>query len=81
MPIPAMNRNHRSCSRVCAYAVAIVITEKNSVDHTITGRRPILSATMLNTSEPSNTPKLAAANTGPITDRSAPNSASTAGAT
>ncbi len=72
MPMPAMNRNQRSCSRVCAYAVAIVITEKNTVDHTITGRRPILSATMLNTSEPSSTPKLAAANTGPITDRSAP---------
>ncbi len=57
------------------------MTEKNTVDQTITGRRPILSATMLNTSEPKSTPKFAAANTGPMTDRSAPNSASTAGAT
>ena len=41
------------------------MTEKNTVAHTITGRRPILSASMLNTSEPSSTPKFAATNTGP----------------
>jgi hypothetical protein len=35
---------------------------------------------MLNTSEPISTPKFAAANTGPMTERWSPHSASTAGA-
>ena len=49
--------------------MAIAITEKNSVAPMRTGRRPILSATMLKTSEPISTPKLAAAKTPPSTDR------------
>ncbi len=81
MPIPAMNRSHSSCCTFCAKAVAIAITEKNSVAPISTGRRPILSATMLNTSEPISTPKLAAANTPPSTDRGTPQSWTTAGAT
>ena len=39
-----------------------------------TGRRPILSATMLKTSDPSSTPKLAAANTGPSGGAATPQS-------
>ena len=61
--------------------VAIVITEKASVAPTSTGRRPILSASMLSDSAPSSTPKLAAANTGPCCERSMPQSCTMAGPT
>ncbi len=57
------------------------MTEKNSVAPMRTGRRPILSATMLKTSEPISTPKLAAANTGPSSARGDAQSGTTAGAT
>jgi hypothetical protein len=54
---------------------------KKSVAPTSTGRRPILSAMVLKTSEPIRTPKLAAANTGPSRGPGIFQSASTAGAT
>ena len=47
----------------------------------MTGRRPILSASMLKRSDPMSTPKLAAANTGPSAGPATPKSRSTAGAT
>jgi hypothetical protein len=81
MPIPAMNRSQRSCCTFCAKAVAIAIAEKNSVAPMRTGRRPILSATMLKTREPISTPKFAAEKTPPRSDRGMPQSATMAGAT
>ena len=65
----------------CANAVTIAMAEKNSVAPMSTGRRPILSATTLKTSDPIRTPKLAAEKTGPSRLRGTPNSVTTAGAT
>ncbi len=56
-PMPATSRSHRSCWSFCANAVAIVIREKKNVAYTSTGRRPILSASMLNTIAPIMTPR------------------------
>ena len=64
-PSPEMSRSHSSCSTFCAKPVAIVRTENQSVAPMITGRRPILSASMLKSSDPMSTPTLAAAKTGP----------------
>ena len=79
-PRPEMKRNHRSCVMSWEYAVAKVRTEKKKVPATSTGRRPTLSATMLKSSDPSSTPKLAAANTGPSAGPLIPQSATRAGA-
>ena len=57
------------------------MTAKNSVAPTSTGRRPILSAIVLKTSEPMSTPKFAALNTGPRAERSIFQSGTRAGAT
>ena len=63
-PIPAMNRSQRICSMSCANAVATVMTAKNSVAQTRTGRRPILSASMLNMTAPASTPACPHASSG-----------------
>ena len=81
MPIPAMNRSQSNCGTSWAYAVAMAMIEKKSVAPMRTGRRPILSATMLKTSDPRSTPKLAAANTPPSCARGIPQSSTIAGAT
>ena len=65
-PIPAMKRIVRNSTTVCARAVMSVTREKNRVVRISTGRRPILSASMLNTMEPTRIPKSAALNTGPF---------------
>ena len=64
-PMPAMKRTASSSPTAFTRAATIVITPKNTVAAMRTGRRPIRSASMLNTSEPTSTPKLPAPNTGP----------------
>ena len=64
-PRPEMSRSQSSCSTLCAKPVASVRSENQSVAPMITGRRPILSASMLKRSDPMSTPTLAAAKTGP----------------
>ena len=60
-----MNLSVSSSLKELVRAVTNVITEKNTVAQMSTGRRPILSATMLNSKAPSNTPNNPAPNTGP----------------
>ena len=64
-PMPATKRSASSSPTDAARAAAIVMTPKNSVAPMRIGRRPILSASMLKTSDPTSTPKLLAPNTGP----------------
>ena len=64
-PMPATKRRPSSSPTEAARAAAIVITPKKSVAPIKIGRRPILSASMLKTSDPTSTPKLLAPNTGP----------------
>ena len=80
-PSPEMSRSASNCSMFWANPVAIVSAENQSVAPMITGRRPILSASMLKSSDPISTPTLAAAKTGPSAGPPTPKSRITAGAT
>ena len=61
--VPARKRITSICCTFAAWAVKKVRTEKHSVTVISTGRRPILSASMLNSSEPTKIPKSPAPNT------------------
>ncbi len=64
-PMPATKRSTSSSPTELARAVKIVIAPKNRVAPISTGRRPTLSASILNTRDPTSTPKLPAPKTGP----------------
>jgi hypothetical protein len=80
-PSPATKRQATSCSIDCANPVASMQTEKNSVAPISTGRRPILSASVLKVSEPTSMPKRPAPNTGASVSLAMPHSRITTGAT
>ena len=73
-PTPARKRIASSCGTVETRAVSSVMTPKNRAAPTMTGRRPIRSASMLHSSAPMSTPKFAAANTGPSAAFATPHS-------
>ncbi|MBB3261929.1 hypothetical protein F4827_006829 [Paraburkholderia bannensis] len=80
-PSPATKRQNTSSPIECAKPVAIMQAEKNSVAPISTGRRPILSATVLNVSEPTSMPNSPAPNTGASVSFAMPHSRITTGAT
>ena len=80
-PKPAMKRIASSSFAELALAVHSVSTAKYKAATISTGRRPILSESMLNKKDPSNTPVSAALNTKPICAPGILNSLITAGAT
>ena len=79
-PMPVRNRIISSCGTDVTRPVRIVSTPTNSAAVTMTGRRPIRSASMLMKSAPSSTPKLAAAKTGPSVAAATPHSRTIDGA-
>ena len=62
---PVTKRSTKSLLIVEAYAVANMPIARNSIAAISTGRRPILSATMLRPSDPIMMPRRPAPNTGP----------------
>jgi hypothetical protein len=71
-PMPVMKRIASNWSSVCVKAVASMHSAKNTVAPSSTGRRPMRSAQMLSTSEPTSMPKRPAPNTGPSAALSMP---------
>jgi hypothetical protein len=80
-PMPPTKRSASSSPTDVARAAAIVRTPKKNVAPIRIGLRPILSASMLKTSDPTSTPKLAAPNTGPSAALPIPHARTISGAT